>query len=191
MTTAKDIAQAKELLTRPGMRRKPGMSDEAIAAAEQRYRITFPADYRALLQEILPIGDGFYDWSSTYSLDVAAIKKALAWPIDGLLYDVRHNGFWGDDWGGVRPKDDQEQQSIALSNLLCVPKLIPIYEHRYIPCDPPTAGNPVFSVWQSDVILYGTTIWDYLQIEFNDGPWEELAAKPGYRKIPFWDDLCS
>jgi hypothetical protein len=40
-------------------------------------------------------------------------------------------------------------------------KLIPIFVHRMMPDDPHLAGNPVFSVHQTDIIHYGFALADY------------------------------
>lgn len=48
------------------------------------------------------------------------------------------------------------------------PRLLPIYSHRYLLAEPCRAGNPVFSVYQSDIIVYGTDLRTYLLHEFAD-----------------------
>lgn len=48
-----------------------------------------------------------------------------------------------------------------LNVLKAAPRLIPICSHRYIPEEPHDAGNPVFSVMQSDVIYYGADLANY------------------------------
>jgi hypothetical protein len=68
--------------------------------------------------------------------------------------------------------------------------LIPICSHRYIPAAPHEAGNPVFSVHQTDIIYYGADLMDYLQNEFNF-----YFGRTGYaitgspKRIPFWSEL--
>jgi len=66
------------------------------------------------------------------------------------------------------------------------PKLIPIFGHRYLPATPSQAGNPIFSVYQSDVIHYGADLADYLDREENG--WESLPW-PEVREIDFWSEL--
>ncbi len=61
-----------------------------------------------------------------------------------------------------------------------VPKLIPIYSHRYIPSSLNEIGNPVYSVHQTDIIYYGKDLWDYFNIAFN-----EIKTN-----ILFWSELC-
>jgi hypothetical protein len=45
--------------------------------------------------------------------------------------------------------------------------LVAVYGHRYIPAEPGLAGNPVFSIHQSDVIVYGSSLASYLAAEFG------------------------
>jgi hypothetical protein len=66
-----------------------------------------------------------------------------------------------------------------------VSKLIPIYGHRMMPDEPHLPGNPVFSVYQTDIIYYGYDLADYLRHEFHlpgREPWPERV-----RAIRFWD----
>jgi hypothetical protein len=44
----------------------------------------------------------------------------------------------------------------ALSGTMPVP--VPIYGHRYVPTVPSTAGNPVLSCHQADIVYYGTDL---------------------------------
>ena len=65
------------------------------------------------------------------------------------------------------------------------PKLIPVYSHRMMPDEPQAAGNPVFSVHQTDIIYYGSDLADYLRHEFSlpgREPWPSQT-----RAIRFWD----
>lgn len=70
------------------------------------------------------------------------------------------------------------------------PKLIPVAGHRYIPASPCEVGNPIFSVYQTDVIYYGADLWEYLENEFY-----YCFGKPGLsvrepvKQIPFWSWL--
>lgn len=68
------------------------------------------------------------------------------------------------------------------------PKLIPILGHRYIPEEPHERGNPVFSVYQTDVIYYGADLEDYFRREFASAPWGAGAVEPR-KRVPFWSDL--
>jgi hypothetical protein len=65
------------------------------------------------------------------------------------------------------------------------PQLIPVFMHRMMPDEPHEAGNPVFSVHQTDIILYGCDLADFLRHQFGL-PTGEPWAGP-VRPIRFWD----
>jgi hypothetical protein len=67
-----------------------------------------------------------------------------------------------------------------------VPRLIPVYIHRFIPSEPPEAGNPVFSVHQSDIIIYGNDLAAYLSAEF--GIPNPSTSPEAPRAIRFWSE---
>src|SRR5262249_17955195 len=71
-------------------------------------------------------------------------------------------------------------------------KLIPLISHRYLPEEPHEAGNPVFSVYQSDVIYYGTDLIDYFEREFTGRDYrprlDQLRLNQ-MKHIRFWSDL--
>ena len=67
------------------------------------------------------------------------------------------------------------------------PKLIPIYSSRYIPESPKETGNPVFSVYQTDIIYYGFDLLSYFENEFKI----KLPEKFGKITYPKLIDFCS
>jgi hypothetical protein len=55
-------------------------------------------------------------------------------------------------------------------------------------------GNPVFSVYQTDVIHYGSDLENYLQNEFSyhlRGPGEYWQMEGQPREIDFWSMLVA
>jgi hypothetical protein len=63
---------------------------------------------------------------------------------------------------------------------------VPVYGHRYLPAGAGTFGHPVLSVMQTDIIVYGADLADYIQREF--------AGQPGFSgqveaTVEFWRDL--
>jgi hypothetical protein len=104
--------------------------------------------------------------------------------VDNIHFDVTQNNFWLDQWGDV-PSDPQESRQIVADALAEAPTLIPIMAHRAIPNDPLAAGNPVFSVWQTDIILYGANLTEYLANEFK----RRYEISPETRTIRFWSRL--
>ena len=164
---------------------EPGLSKHELERIENRFKFVFPSDLRSLLSAALPVSAGFPHWRSAPEED---LEDALDWPAEGICFDIQRNGFWLDAWGR-RPLDLDEACSVAREHIAEAPTLIPIYGHRYLPDEPTEAGNPVFSVHQSDVIYYGLDLPDYLDREFgapgNNGP------IVGVRPVQFWSDLVS
>ncbi len=165
----------------PSVALDDGLSDTEIAHVEERFGFSFPPDLRELLQTALPIGDDFPNWRSG---EEEMLRSWLRSPLDGVIFDVEHNGFWLPEWG-PRPEILDEALRRAEEFVAAAPRLIPIYGHRMIAAEPHEAGNPVFSVHQTDIIYYGFALADYLRHEFDlpdREPW------PGeVRPIRFWD----
>ena len=141
----------------------PGLSHAEVARAEQTYGFRFPADLQQLLQTVLPLSDDFPDWRGDATHD---IQKRLAWPFEGICFDVEHKQLWLPEWG-TRPESSGAALAIARDQIYQAPKLIPIYGNRYISAEPLEAGNPVFSIQQSDMICYGADLPAYLHAEFG------------------------
>jgi hypothetical protein len=82
-----------------------------------------------------------------------------------MLFDIEHNVFWDNMWG-KRPSDPHAANAIAAKAVSEAPKLIPVFSHRYLPAEPAESGNPVLSVYQMDIIVYGANLADYFEREF-------------------------
>src|SRR5436190_3906358 len=168
-------------LAKQGIQFDPGLTDGEVSRVEECYRFRFPPDLREFLQTGLPRGDGFPDWRSGTE---SVLRNWLLVPQDGVLFDVEHNDFWLPEWG-PKPGTLVEALRVAGELISDAPKLIPVYGHRMMPDEPQTAGNPVFSVHQTDIIYYGFDFDDYLRHEFSlpdRRPWpSEIPA------IRFWD----
>jgi hypothetical protein len=162
----------------------PGLSDDELDAVELRLQISFPPDLRALLATGVPRGDGFPDWHRESDESLRARMQA---PVDGVLFDVERDGAWLATWGR-RPDDPGQAVSLAEAQLAQAPALVAVYGHRYIPAEPGLAGNPVFSIHQSDVIVYGSSLASYLAAEFGVVSDDERAGLAP-RHIPVWSDL--
>ncbi len=162
----------------------PGLSAAELAGVQSRYGFRFAEDHRALLAAGLPVGDGFPDWRHGTP---GVLRDLLRRPVDGVLFDVRENGFWYPGWG-ERPTAVAEAVRIAEQRLVDAPPLVPVYRHRYLPGVGGPAGHPVLSVSQTDIIVYGADLPRYLRAEFAGGYRPELVE--GARStVPFWSDL--
>ncbi|MGA8112594.1 MAG: hypothetical protein WCA46_02915 [Actinocatenispora sp.] len=164
----------------------PGLSAAELDAVEHRYGFRFSADHRALLARALPVGDRFPDWRDG---DPGALRDWLGRPAQGVLFDVRENGFWHPGWG-ERPADRAAAVRVATDELSRVPPLVPVYGHRYLPGIGGRAGHPVLSTHQTDIIVYGADLGRYLRQEFGGGYRTELV-EGAECTVPFWSTLVS
>jgi hypothetical protein len=146
---------------------------------------------------VLEEGASFYDWIHGEE----SIRDALERVVDGLAFDVEENNLWPESWG-TKPDAAEEREQRVRELVAAAPKLIPVFGHRFLLAEPCEAGNPVFSIMQSDIIIYGADLRDYFLIEFAD---ELLALSPNdeavkaaearisdilrYESIPFWGEL--
>jgi hypothetical protein len=162
-----------------------GLTDAEVASAESRFEFRFPPDLRAFLQTALPRGPRFPDWRSG---DETALRDWLDLPRRGVLFDIEYNAFWLEEWG-PRPAALVEAKRAGEQLIAAAPRLIPVYMHRMIPAEPHLPGNPVFSVHQTDIIVYGTDLRDYLAHEFlmTEAEQEEWTVPSGTRPIAFWN----
>lgn len=168
----------------------PGMSDAEIEAVEDRWGFRFADDHRYLLSQLVPVGKPWIDWRDDAPDEIAS---RLAWPLDGMLFDVEHNAFWPTEWG-QKPADPNAAQEIARHEFERWTKLVPVFAHRYMPAAAPE-GAPVFSVYQTDVIIYGSNLATYISREiagieaWNEPPTE--GFEPWLRVADGWGEINS
>ena len=158
-----------------------GRTDDELDRAERRFGIEFADDHRAFLTTGLPVGQGWPDWRDG---DADEITHRLCRPVEGVLFDVAENGFWYESWG-PRPDDPDDAVALADRRLRTVPRLIPVYGHRYLPAGRGSFANPVLSVVQTDIIIYGTDLNDYIGREFE--PNADLSGD--WKAVDFWGRL--
>jgi hypothetical protein len=158
-----------------------GYTQAELDRAQDRFGLVFPPDLVALLRRKRPV-DG-HDWT-----DAAAIKRALEWPLDGLFASVERGQIWWPEWGR-EPSGTHARKEVLRDVVFRAPKLIPLLSHRYLPEQPHEAGNPVFSVFYTDVIYYGANLKDYFEREFGDWHIRSQPLPSKIKRIPFWSDL--
>ncbi len=161
-----------------------GLSEVELQRVERSIGSELPPDLRQFLAEGVPKGPTFPDWREPES---AAIREQLDWPFEGIAFDIEQSSFWWDDWG-PRPTDVHDAIALARRQIAAAPCLVPLMGHRYIPAEPATTGNPVFSVYQTDIIYYGCDLTSYLRCELRRASYAEAVTGP-MRKIRFWSDL--
>ena len=154
-----------------------GYGDQELEDIQQKWRLRFPPDLVAIYRQRRSVIRGGFDWVKT---PVAEIRQMLDWPLEGFLFDVKH-GKWWPEWA-ERPEQIRDAEEKVRAIFAKAPRLIPIHGHRYIPEEPHEIGNPVFSVWQMDVIHYGANLDDYVEREEQrkTGNW------PALKSIRFW-----
>ncbi|HEU4533470.1 MAG TPA: hypothetical protein VFS00_05105, partial [Polyangiaceae bacterium] len=190
-----------------GTRWAGGLSEAQVEAVERARSLRFPPDYRLFLRtlhattppqvgagfvdgdrlELYPRA-GFYDWLREDD-EIRAAEREV---VDGLLFDVEHSDLWLPTWG-PRP-DAAEGREVRLRELVdAAPRLVPVFGHRFLVAEPCRAGNPVLSVHQSDIIVYGRDLRTYLLVEFDlpsgDGAVPQTGDPDDFRDIPFWGEL--
>jgi hypothetical protein len=187
-----------------GTRWRGGMTDAEISAAETRYGLTFPPDYRLFLATLhtpdppmigahyedsglVPTsGRKFPDWTGRSE----PIESALVWPVEGLVSSIDHDESWHDSWG-PRPRGRKQRGRLVRELVAAGPQLVPVFGHRYLAGPGDRAGNPVLSIYGSDVIVYAPGLRAYLPSELGLSP----PSTPGYESagteepIPFWQDV--
>lgn len=208
----------------PSTRWLPGLSDARIDALSRAHGFPVPSDYRAYLRALhgttprrpgatfgaidAAIGEGidsnsslvpataagFYSWER----DLADIQMARERVIDGLLFDVVHNGFWLPEWASRA--DDVHVLEVQLrAHVKAAPPLIPIFGHRHMLVVTDEGPNPVLSIHQSDVIVYGADVLSYLEAELHLSAPNEAPARPSsiprlgieLSAVPLWGALLS
>jgi hypothetical protein len=178
-----DAAAAAALLAGSGrFAVRPGLDDAEFAEVEAEFGVTFADDHRAFLAAGLPVGRGWPDWRDG---DRAGLRERLAWPVEGVLFDVAQNDFWYDGWG-PRPADPDTALGAARTGLLTAPRMVPVYAHRYLPAGRGTSGHPVLSIYQTDVICCGTDLRGFVYEEFGLGAPSDRPARP---TVTFWSRL--
>lgn len=178
------VATVLEVLSAAGVEIEAGLSDDEFARVEGLLSFQFPPDLRALLRAGLPVSKRFPDWRDGSDEE---LHWLLDGPADGIAFDVETNGYWRTEWGS-RPADVEEATAVAREQIAKAPTLVPVFGHRFISTEPPEEGNPVFSVSQTDVIVYGNDLADYLAVEFHVP--RPVRSKPAPKQIRFWSELA-
>ncbi|MBF4696057.1 SMI1/KNR4 family protein [Fusibacter ferrireducens] len=176
-----------QMLKHKGIEFQNGLSTKEIQNIECLYNIKFPTDLKLFLSTNLPVSKGFINWRDMSSENVQSIKSRLNWPLEGMNFDIKNNYFWYEGWG-EKPESVDEAIAICEKNYRFVPQMIPIYSHRYIPSDPFEVGNPIFSIYQTDIIYYGNNLASYFEVEFNNKD-QQFIDFNRIKKIKFWSEI--
>jgi hypothetical protein len=164
-----------------------GLSVKEYCDINRIFNIDFPPDLKLFLQIALPVSTGFVNWRAALNdkEERTHINKRLSWPLEGMLFDVENNLFWDEDWG-IKPSSFEKQKEVVIRNYQKYPVLIPIYSHRYIPSYPHEEGNPIFSIYQMDIVYYGCDLLFYLYKEFHITIPKDFNPIQDPKYIVFW-----
>lgn len=196
--------RAAGLLAGLGVRIGPGLSESEFGRIEEQYGVEFADDHRAFLAAGLPLNtpnpvvegvchshaEPWPDWRGG---DPESLRKALRWPVEGVLFDVEHQRwFWPGEWG-TRPGEVSDAVEVARERLALVPQMVPVYGHRYLPPGRGTYGHPVLSMYQTDIVSYGSDLAEYVVKEFGGAELQEGVDGTGGGElrltVPFWSEL--
>ncbi|MFE5852616.1 hypothetical protein ACFQ61_05275 [Streptomyces sp. NPDC056500] len=132
-------AKAARLLARLGHTEiRPGLTEQELTDVEARFGFEFADDHRAFLRAGLPTGGGWPDWRS---VKAAQLHTWLDRPVEGVIFAVMEAGYWHPSWG-TRPAGRADAVAHARTRLASVPRLVPIYSHRYLPGRPGNIRSP-------------------------------------------------
>jgi hypothetical protein len=157
-----------------------GLRGHEFDLIRARYGFTFAADHRAFLAGGLPTGPGWPDWRAP---DQRPVRDQLAWPVEGMLFDVEHKGFWHRAWGQC-PDDPAAALAVAGAALLRAPQMVPLRGNRYLPAG--GSGHPILAMFRSEVHTFGADLADWVVQEFGVAPAPEKVADV---TVEFWGDL--
>lgn len=178
-----DLDLIKQCLEKANVQFEKGLSDSEVEQVESKYAFRLPPDLKEFLQFSLPISKGWVNWRNDSEEE---INSRLNWAYEGICFDIEHNNFWILDWG-EKPNNLADAFEIARQKVQEAPKLIPILSNRFIPDRPNARDNPIFSVYQTDIIIYGNNLQEYFENEFYYyfGK-SEMILKPATKRIEFW-----
>lgn len=112
----------------------------------------------------------------------------IGYVLEGIEFDVEQ-GLWLRRWGR-RPHDLTKATALVRAEFATWPKLLPIYSHRFLASEPCRAGNPVFSIVQTDIIYYGSNLGNYLLNEFIPGSAGESLNYEQVQRVDIWSDFA-
>ncbi len=188
---------------------QPGLTDAECDILAKQHGLLFPPDLRSFLQYLLPIrAQQFPNWREDAAQELTSTWDSLLGGIWGDI-DPRQEPYfalnadtgaweqvtpafqprlWLSSWG-PQPQTAEQAYAVLHEQLARAPRLLRLFGHRFLPATPRAAGNPVFSIVRTDIIVYGNDLSDYFAREFGVPRPRWAANTP--RTIPFWSELVA
>ena len=147
-----------------GYKFEAGLTDDEIRTIERRYNINFPKSLIEFYTIALPVSKWFVNWRNTTEENIKDIKWRLAEPFNGIFWAMEKDEFWVDGW--ERPNSFEEMKKKFIEEMKDEPTPIPFYSHRYVLSQEGIDDPAVLSMYDSDIIVYGNNLEEYLDNEF-------------------------
>ena len=162
------ITDVITILKNNGVVFEKGLNADEIGKVEKVYEIKLPLVWKEFFKTALPVSRGFYNLRDFSNENVELIKSVMKRPFDDFKEKLESEKL---------PKQLYKEFEKA-------PKLFPIFSHRFIPSgdfDDP----PVFSIMQTDIIVYGKDLYEWAQNEYRPKN-TMFSVKEIKTKVPFW-----
>ena len=183
-----EYAEIVEKMEEQGIEFLPGLKIEQIALIEHTFGVNFPAELRLFYETALPVSKKFYDWTDLSEENQNKIRKQLSFPVRSVSKALNIDLPWPASWG-EKPEDEDDVEEKAAKILSEATALIPLYGHRYLACVEGEAC-PVLSIYGGDIIYYGNSLSNWLQVEFL-GQSRKTIFETEPARVPGWDVLIS
>jgi hypothetical protein len=149
-----------------GTRWNLGLPESAILDYELALGLSFSEDFRILL--------GFMNGTDVPTLNVFGSSGEASREAAGVYTYPRDLGLVQSGAASVSSRLYREVLTRTLAeegfHLPTNASLVPFYAHRFVVCIPGEANSPVLSIWdETDAIVYGRSLQDYLKVEFLTG----------------------
>jgi hypothetical protein len=164
---------------------KGGLSVLQIQLIEAQLGFRIPEDFAFFLQNVRDPGDVLFPWSN---FNKQRYDDSITWILKGIEFDIEHNNLWLRRWG-ERPATLSVALDKATADFATWPKLLPVYGHRFLAAEPCRSDNPVFSIWQTDIVCYGANLAHYLINEFVSKDVGRHILNQNIQKIEIWSDF--
>lgn len=125
------MSKIVEILKENNIKLDEGLSDLELEQFETIYSVTIPPELKELYSIALSVSKGFYNWRAALDKrNIQKFKNILDLPFEGVKQDIEEID-WVEKWGD-EPKDKEIKNKIINEKLTLAPKLIPVFDHRYI-----------------------------------------------------------